>query len=148
MLTIATSMLGNLGAAEDCVHDVFVDFATAAAELRLRSGLRVYLVASVANRVRHQLRRKSREVSLADRADIVAPTVEPPTQVMDCEEEARLRGALATFPHEQREAIVLHLQGQLTFREIARQQGVSINTVQSRYRYGLGKLRVLLGAGP
>ena len=32
----------------------------------------------------------------------------------------------------------------LTFRKIARQQGISINTVQSRYRYGIARLNELL----
>ena len=63
---------------------------------------------------------------------------------MDCEEAASLYGALAELPYEQREVIVLHLHGELRFREIARYQGVSTNTVQSRYRYGLDKLRTLL----
>jgi len=32
----------------------------------------------------------------------------------------------------------------LRFREIAQQTGDSINTIQSRYRYGLAKLQSLL----
>jgi len=32
----------------------------------------------------------------------------------------------------------------LRFREIAQQTGESINTIQSRYRYGLAKLQSLL----
>ncbi len=38
----------------------------------------------------------------------------------------------------------MHLQVAMTFKEIAVSQNVSINTVQSRYRYGLQKLRSLL----
>ena len=34
--------------------------------------------------------------------------------------------------------------GKMKFREIAKSQHASINTVQSRYRYGLEKLRSLL----
>ncbi len=57
---------------------------------------------------------------------------------------AKLDVARAELPDEQREIVVLHLQGELTFREIARLQQVSINTAQSRYRYGLNKLRSAL----
>ncbi len=60
------------------------------------------------------------------------------------EELRRLADALALLPYEQREVVVLHLKGDLTFREIAAVQGGSINTVQSRYRYGIEKLRSLL----
>ena len=38
----------------------------------------------------------------------------------------------------------LHLQAQMSFRQIAEAQDVSINTVMSQYRYGLQKLRSLL----
>ena len=65
----------------------------------------------------------------------------------DCEEADRLRAALAELPYEQREAVVLHVQADLTFGELADQQAVSINTAQSRYRYGIDKLRSLLKAG-
>jgi DNA-directed RNA polymerase specialized sigma24 family protein len=44
----------------------------------------------------------------------------------------------------EREVIVLHLQGGLKFGEIAQSQNVSVNTVQSRYRYGLNKMRSIL----
>jgi len=60
------------------------------------------------------------------------------------EELGRLADALATLPYEQREVIVLHLNGDLTFREIAVVQGMSINTVRSRYRYGIDSLRSML----
>lgn len=52
-----------------------------------------------------------------------------------------LNEALDQLPVEQREVILLHLLGGMTFREIGIQQGVSINTVQGRYRYGIQRLR-------
>ena len=68
----------------------------------------------------------------------------PLSRAIHDEELRRLAEALATLPYEQREVVVLHLKGDLTFREIARIQDTSINTVQSRYRYGIDKLRSLL----
>jgi RNA polymerase sigma-70 factor (ECF subfamily) len=53
-------------------------------------------------------------------------------------------GALAELPYEQREAVVLRFCSGMRFRAIARMQGVSTNTVQGRYRYGLDKLKTLL----
>ncbi|MHC4282821.1 MAG: RNA polymerase sigma factor, partial [Planctomycetota bacterium] len=60
------------------------------------------------------------------------------------EERSIVACALAKLPQEQRQVIVLHVLGALRFREIAHQTGESINTVQSRYRYGLRKLQDLL----
>jgi RNA polymerase sigma-70 factor (ECF subfamily) len=51
---------------------------------------------------------------------------------------------LAELPYEQREAVVLRLRGGMRFQAIARMQGVSTNTVQGRYRYGLDKLKTIL----
>jgi RNA polymerase sigma-70 factor (ECF subfamily) len=56
----------------------------------------------------------------------------------------RLAHAMAQLPYEQREAIILHLQSKMRFRQIAKGKGVSLNTVLSRYRYGLNKLRSIL----
>jgi DNA-directed RNA polymerase specialized sigma24 family protein len=39
---------------------------------------------------------------------------------------------------------MLHLYGGMTLRALAKTQGQSSNTVKSRYRYGLDKLRHLL----
>ncbi len=51
---------------------------------------------------------------------------------------------MARLPYEQREVFVLRIQGQMKFRQIARVQGVSVNSAYSRYRYALDRLRSLL----
>ncbi len=57
----------------------------------------------------------------------------------------KLQAALAQLPQQQREVIVMKIYRQKTFLEISRLLGLSRNTVASRYRYGLEKLRNLLG---
>jgi RNA polymerase sigma-70 factor (ECF subfamily) len=142
LLTVAMSLLGEVHTAEDCVHDVFVHFAEAPADLRVNRSLRGYLVRCVANRAKNVLKSRRRPAE--------PPTNEP--QSGDCpvcdsmasEESGRVFDALAQLPAEQREVIALHLQGQMRFREIAEHLELSINTVQSRYRYGIEKLRTVL----
>ena len=53
---------------------------------------------------------------------------------------------LGRLPFEQSEIIVLHLHQEMRFREIAEALGISINTVQSRYRYGMEKLRSIINS--
>jgi RNA polymerase sigma-70 factor (ECF subfamily) len=48
---------------------------------------------------------------------------------------------LSGIPDEQREVIVLHIWGELTFAQIADLLEISANTAASRYRYALAKLR-------
>ena len=148
LLTVAACLLGDFGAAEDALHDVFVTLAAGAGGLRIRGSLTSYIAASVANRARDQLRRKSRlDVPLVAVADPADRREGPVDRVIADEQSIRLVAALAVVPYEQREVIVLHLQAGETFRWIAGQLGVSTNTIKSRYRYGLEKLRSLLDPG-
>lgn len=57
---------------------------------------------------------------------------------------AALASALAELPPEQRAVVHLKLWSDLTFAEIADTLDLSPNTVASRYRYGIDKLRSLL----
>lgn len=57
---------------------------------------------------------------------------------------ARLREAVAALPDEQREVFLLRQISGLSFREIAQTVGIPENTVKSRMRYALEKLRVEL----
>jgi len=148
LLTIAGYLVSDLSAAEDCLHDVFVDFAAGIAGFTLRSSLKGYLATCVANRARDELRRRARRpASVTETTDPPAPEPEPPEILIDDEEGRKLWQVMAGLPEEQREVIVLHLHGDLMFREIAEHLAVSIHTVQSRYRYGLEKLRSSLTAG-
>lgn len=70
-----------------------------------------------------------------------AGTTGPAHVAMAREQTEKMDEIMAQLPEEQRETIVLHLQSKLRFREIARLQGISINTAMSRYRYGLDRLR-------
>ena len=145
LLTIATSLLHDTSAAEDVLHDVFVTFAGSVRRIRLRSSLRNYLIASVVNRIRDQFRKKKHHmVELNEAGQMPADAVDPERSAEFNEESRRLTDALARLPYEQRETIILHLNGRMKFKEIAQMQGIPISTVQGRYRYGLDKLRSIL----
>lgn len=68
-----------------------------------------------------------------------------PDQAVILTEQAKLlTQAVAGLPEEQREVVLLRLKANMKFRDIAKLQQTSINTVLSRYRYGLERLRSLL----
>jgi RNA polymerase sigma-70 factor (ECF subfamily) len=52
--------------------------------------------------------------------------------------------AVEQLPAAQREALLLHLEGELTLDEIAQLTGVGMETAKSRLRYALAKMRVAL----
>lgn len=145
MLTVAAGLLNDVNAAQDAVHDVFVSLAQSPERLRLAGSLRSYLTTCVANLARDRLRAGRRVLSDGQMPESQADERTMPLgQAIRDEELRQLAEALATLPYEQREVVVLHVKGDLTFREIAGIQGVSINTIQSRYRYGIDKLRCML----
>ncbi|MBN1360082.1 MAG: sigma-70 family RNA polymerase sigma factor [Sedimentisphaerales bacterium] len=145
MLTVAAGLLNDLGAAEDVVHDVFVALVETPQRLRLAGSLRSYLATCVANRARDRLRTQTRQRRCSKTVENAEEDEATPLGAMVRDEQWRcLAEALAQLPYEQREVIMLRLHGDLTFHAIAGSTGVSINTVQSRYRYGIDKLRLLL----
>jgi RNA polymerase sigma-70 factor (ECF subfamily) len=145
LLTVAMAILSDPYAAEDCVHDVFVHFAGAPAELQATKSLRGYLTRCVANRAKNQFKRRQLQPRpCGDERNCPDDGDCPTRRLIASEESTRVFEALAKLPAEQREVISLHLHGQMRFREIAEQLDLSINTVQSRYRYGIEKLRALL----
>ena len=145
LLTVAVSLLSDVHAAQDCLQDVFVGFAANNNKLNVRRNLKGYLLSCIVNRARDQLRKNKAPPTrqLAD-SDCKGSQAGPVKQLIDDEQRARVFGALAKLPCEQREVVALRLQGDMTFRQIARLQGESINTAQSRYRYGIEKLRFFL----
>jgi RNA polymerase sigma factor (sigma-70 family) len=145
LLTTAVCLLNDVAEAEDCLHDVFVSFAGKVMGLRIRGSLKAYLAASVANRARDRLRSRRREpITGTDLPDLGGSTENPLREMVDSEESMRIVLVLAELPCEQREVIVLHVKNDMTFRSIARMLNVPANTVRSRYRYGIDKLRKLL----
>ena len=146
LLTLAVSLLGDLGSAEDVVQDVFVNFARNAESFRLTGSLRG-LPGDVYSESRpgcDPSRHRSQRGALPE-ADALDSGMETPSDLAARKGTARATAAGDNpFTVEQREALVLRLHGDLTFKEIAAMQGVSLKTVQSRYRYALDKLRTLL----
>lgn len=146
LLRLAASMLGDHAAAEDIVQDVFVRFAGDARTFRLTGSLKGYLATCAANAARNDLKAaRRRETPGVDEAVAGVADSPGPERWLICSEQfSRVSGAMGELPAEQREAVTLHLYGDMPFREIAEWQKTSIKTVQSRYRYGLDKLRSLL----
>ena len=147
LVTLATALLNDVSTAEDIVHDVFVSLAQSAERLQLEGNLKAYLAICVVNRVRDRIRARRRQPAPLDEANSICSTDRGPELSAVCSEELQqLSRAMAKLPYEQKEVIMLHLHGGMMFKQIAKSQRVSINTVHSRYRYALDKLRSLLNS--
>ena len=146
LLRLAVALSNDVNSAEDAVHEVFLNVAQSPHKLRVDGNLKAYLATCVANRIRN-VNKSSRlrvAANLAEAESVACHLARPEHWIIENEQAQVVNIALAELPPEQREVVVLHLQSDMKFRAIAQLQGVSINTVQSRYRYGLDKLRSLL----
>ena len=130
----ALMLLADAMAAEDAIQQVF------AALLRHKGSIdneTHYLRRAVRNECYSMLRSRVRRREEPDR-----PLLEPvaPEGVNQAERLA-LEDAIRGLPPEQREVIHLHVFEGWTFQEVATACDESINTVASRYRYALARLR-------
>ena len=146
LLKLAIFLTGDICRAEDVVQDVFVKLAESYHRMGIRSNLRNYLITCIINMIR-TLRRDSQrhEEKLCGQPAIRISQINRPDQWAVLNEQMhQLSDALTQLSCEQREVISLRFEAGLTFRQIARIQHRSINTVEGRYRYGMEKLRSLM----
>ncbi|MBV9886177.1 MAG: sigma-70 family RNA polymerase sigma factor [Acidobacteria bacterium] len=134
LLLFAVSICGEYGRAQDAVHQVFLKLMETDS---LKNALdpKAYLFASVRNVLLNDLKMRQRNVLI----DAERLWFEPPDR--DHAAERNLRRALQALPEDQRQVVVLHVWGELTFAQVAEILSISANTAASRYRYALAKLR-------
>ncbi len=147
LITVATALLNNTHAAEDVLHDFFISFVNSADKIKLSGNLKAYLAVCVANLARNRIKKRQLEqAKLDDKAQIESADTRPDLLAIQKEETTILNQAISQLPYEQIEVIVLHLQGNMKFTQIAKLRSTSVNTIRSRYRYGLDKLRTQLNS--
>jgi len=135
MVRVAGVMLRDSDKAEDAVQDVFVEIARRPDRLKHVINLDAYVFAMLRNNVTRRLEAKQQELHHLRQLALAAA----PEAVNSSRDD--LDVALRTLPDDQREVIALKVDGGLTFAEVAEVLNISPNTVASRYRYALEKLR-------
>lgn len=134
LLLFAQAVTGERSRAQDAVHQVFLKLIEKGS-LNQVSDKKAYLFACVRNAALNEGKFQSRNAPL----DPDAAWFNPPDR--DYAGEQNLRRALQALPRDQRQVMVLHVWGEMTFSQISNLLDLSSNTVASRYRYALAKLR-------
>jgi RNA polymerase sigma-70 factor (ECF subfamily) len=138
----AFRQVGNQHDAEDIVQEVF-----ARAIDRTRdapSAVGPYLYRAVSNACIDFLRRRNRAAVYREEVgveELLAKRHGPGEAAQSAEELRNIERLLRRLPAEQAETVRLRVLDELKLNEIADVMGCSINTVCSRLRYGLQKLR-------
>ena len=79
-----------------------------------------------------------------ERAARVPDPSSPERELSEFEQRRRLQRAIEELPEEQREVVLLRLEQELSLEEIGEITGVGRETVKSRLRYAMEKLRARL----
>ena len=132
----AVILLADAGAAEDAIQQVFAALLRNTVVIDNEAH---YLRRAVRNECYSMLRGHARRA----KETLAGPLLEPAatTEGVDHAERMALEGAIRQLPPEQREVVHLHVFEGWTFQEVADACGESINTIASRYRYALARLR-------
>jgi RNA polymerase sigma-70 factor (ECF subfamily) len=133
LVAYACSFAADVAAAEDVVHQVFLRLLRG--DITIPDVPVAYLYRAVRNAALNVRRHGLRDVPLETEAACFEHGGG------NREASMGLQSALAALPEEQREVVVMRIWSGLTLEEVAAATGVSLNTVASRYRYALEKLR-------
>jgi RNA polymerase sigma-70 factor (ECF subfamily) len=134
--------------AEELYQDVWQRVIAARATWRPEAAFATWLYRIAHNRLndhwRAQRHRPPAPLDAELRTAALADPEHPGSVAEQDEQRQRLQQALDELPDEQREAVLLRLQQELSLEEIGRITGVGRETVKSRLRYALDKLRARL----
>ena len=144
----------NTALAEDLAQETFLRVVKQAKTYEQRAKFTTWLYTLARNlcidNSRRMVHRKTRSLdqedeegqTLLDRTADKGPAVD--RKVIGQQLQTRLQQAIDSLPEDQREVFLMREQADLSFKEIAEVIGISENTVKSRMRYALEKLRAQL----
>ncbi len=146
---VAYRLLGREADALDAVQDGFVNALTHLDRFHGRSSFKTWLLRVVCNRRARMWGGSESEMNAYHkrrvtlrRTTLGRTTHRPPMPVWNEPTSRRaINAALARLPEPQRQTFVLHIEGGLTYREVAEALGISIGTVMSRLFYARQKLK-------
>jgi RNA polymerase sigma-70 factor (ECF subfamily) len=140
----ALFLSGNSAVAEDLTAEAFARALSGPQELRLHS-VKAYLFAITRNLYRDWLRRDRRLVSIAPPPpERVDPAPRPDVAAEDREALAVVLSAIERLPDGEREALLLAVERDLGYDEIALILGCSVAAVKVRVHRARVRLRGLL----
>lgn len=140
--------LRNTALTDELFQDVWQKVIAARTAWRPEAAFSTWLFRIAHNRLNDHwraLRHRPPAPHDADERTARVPDPHTPERTLsDFEQRRRLQMAMAELPDEQREVLVLRLEQELTLEEIGEITGVGRETVKSRLRYAMDKLRARL----
>ncbi|MCA1778025.1 MAG: sigma-70 family RNA polymerase sigma factor [Xanthomonadaceae bacterium] len=143
--------VGDKTAADDLYQDVWSRIIVSRATFQRGNGFKRWAFRIAHNRLVDHWRALGRQPAMDTEAlDRMADDnrQQPDATLARDQQAKRLRAALMQLPLNQREAFLLQQEAGLSLADIAERASVSRETIKSRLRYAVGKLRAILAPGP
>ena len=138
--SVALRVLGDTGAAEDVVQDIFMQLWRNPGSFdSSRGSLGAWLAVISRNRAIDRLRRRRPESAVED--VIVSVTPDLAAEADRARAAERVRGLLGGMPVAQRAVLEMAFFEGMTHTEIAAKTGEPLGTIKTRIRAGLTALR-------
>ena len=147
---VAYRLLGREADALDAVQNAFIKAFTHLDRFRGTSSFKTWLLRIASNASLDLGRRRKREgwnepgVRSVSQGDETDDQPAPDAELERADLRRTIEAALARLPEAQRTTFVLHVDGELSYREVAEALGISMGTVMSRLYYARQKLKTLL----
>ena len=135
--------VGEAGTANDLYQGCWEKIIRARANYRPSAPFRAWMYRIAHNHVMDHFR-KAKPESDVPMDELEANQPGPQEQYLFEDRTARLKQAVHRLPVNQREAILLKLEGGFDLPTIAEITGVNRETAKSRLRYALDKLKIIL----
>jgi RNA polymerase sigma-70 factor (ECF subfamily) len=147
----AYGLLGHHADTADCFQDTFLAALEVSRRQPVRNmaGLLVRLATTRAiDRLRQRGRQERRQVNGREGEDLDSNRPDPSCQVQTQELTWQLRDAIGRLPPQEAEVFCLRYLSEMSYRQIARELNIRINSVGVSLYRAKAKLREALGATP
>ena len=142
----ALALLGRPDDAEDAVQETFLGALRSRRSLAVVENLDAYLFTALRRAAGRIAEARRRRAAMPLDTAAAVPVPRAAGALAGIEGDDRMRRALEALPPEQRQAVRLKIEADLTFQEMGAALGIPADTAASRYRYGLERLRTNLAS--
>ena len=139
LFSFAFFRVGSYEVAQDIVQEVFIRFYENSRHLSAANNVKAYLLKTISNACTDYLRKNGKIQFVA--IEKLENELTDEEEKSNLTEFLRIDEILSNLPAEQAEILQLKFVDSLNFVEISELLNVNVNTVKSRYKYAIEKLR-------
>lgn len=143
LFSTAYQYVGQAEAAEEIVHDLFINIWNKADQLNIQYSMKSYLFRAIVNSSLNFIKKEKMDSLKRLAWQASHQEQDTPAETAEAEEMLlkNLEEALVLLPEKCKQVMYLSRFGKLKQQEIADQMGISLKTVKNHLTYGFQKLR-------